>query len=153
MSSRLLLLALALLALACRTAPQGAAPRPPAPAAFPFQNPDLPLETRVADLVGRMTLEEKAGQVQYDAPAIPRLGVPAYNWWNEALHGVARAGLATSFPQAIGMAATWDDALIGREATAISDEGNLIWRRGAQTRGVLGAIYLLLLVRISLPTV
>jgi len=122
MTSRLLLAAPALLALACRTAPTGVEPQTPAPAAFPFQNPDLPLEARVADLVGRMTLEEKAGQVQYDAPAIPRLGVPAYNWWNEALHGVARAGRATVFPQAIGLAATWDTALMFRVATAISVE-------------------------------
>jgi beta-glucosidase len=76
----------------------------------------------VADLVGRLTLEEKTGQVQYDAPAIPRLGVPAYNWWNEGLHGVARAGRATVFPQAIGLAATWDTALMLRVATAISVE-------------------------------
>ena len=62
-------------------------------------------------LVSQMTLEEKASQLRYDAPAIPRLGVPAYNWWNEALHGVARAGVATSFPQAIGMAAAFDDEL------------------------------------------
>jgi beta-glucosidase len=85
-------------------------------------NPDLPNEQRVADLVGRMTLEEKVGQMMDRAPAIPRLGVPEYNWWNEALHGVARSGLATVFPQAIGMAATWNDSLVFQEATAISDE-------------------------------
>jgi len=77
---------------------------------------------RADDLVAQMTLEERISQMQDMAPAIPRLGVPAYAWWNEALHGVARAGLATSFPQAIGMAATWDDSLIYREATVISDE-------------------------------
>ncbi|MGH7669295.1 MAG: glycoside hydrolase family 3 C-terminal domain-containing protein [Gemmatimonadaceae bacterium] len=77
---------------------------------------------RADDLVAQMTLEEKISQMQDMAPAIPRLGVPAYGWWNEALHGVARSGLATSFPQAIGMAATWDDSLIYREATVISDE-------------------------------
>jgi beta-glucosidase len=82
----------------------------------------LSFEARAADLVGRMTLEEKVSQMTDVAAAIPRLGIPAYNWWNEALHGVARAGLATSFPQAIGMAATWDDSLIFREATVISDE-------------------------------
>ena len=65
-------------------------------------------------LVAQMTLEERAGQLRYDAPAIPRLGIPAYNWWNEALHGVARAGTATSFPQAIGMAAMFDDELLER---------------------------------------
>jgi beta-glucosidase len=69
-----------------------------------------------------MTLEEKVSQLMNDAPAIDRLGVPAYNWWNECLHGVARAGRATVFPETIGVAATWDDALLLRVATAISDE-------------------------------
>jgi beta-glucosidase len=87
-----------------------------------YRNPDLPFEVRVNDLVSRMTLEEKVSQMQDVAPAIERLGIPRYNWWNEALHGVARAGLATSFPQAIGLAATWDDSLIFRMATVISDE-------------------------------
>ena len=72
-------------------------------AGLPFRNPDLPIDKRVSDLVGRMTLEEKIGQMMNAAPAIPRLGVPEYNWWNECLHGVARAGLATVFPQAIGI--------------------------------------------------
>ena len=89
---------------------------------LPYQNPALLFETRVHDLVARMTLEEKVSQMQDVAAAVPRLGVPAYNWWNEALHGVARSGLATVFPQAIGMAATWDTSLIAREATVISDE-------------------------------
>ena len=88
----------------------------------PYQNQSLPFETRVADLVGRMTLEEKVSQMKDVAPAIPRLGVPEYNWWNEALHGVARSGLATSFPQAIGMAATWNDSLMFKMASVISDE-------------------------------
>ncbi len=79
-------------------------------------------EERAADLVSRMTLEEKVAQLQNDAPAIPRLGVPKYEWWNEALHGVARAGAATSFPQAIGLAATFDTDLMREVATAISDE-------------------------------
>jgi len=91
----------------------------PAPA---WQNPSLTAAARAADLVGRMTLEEKVSQMVDQAAAIPRLGIPAYPWWNEALHGVARAGLATSFPQAIGMAATWDDSLVFRAATVISDE-------------------------------
>jgi len=82
----------------------------------------LSIAERVEDLLGRMTLEEKTGQMLNAARAIPRLGISAYNWWNECLHGVARAGVATVFPQAIGMAATWDDALIHRMATAVSDE-------------------------------
>ena len=77
---------------------------------------------RARDLVSRMTLEEKASQLRYDAPEIRRLGVPSYNWWNEALHGVARAGTATVFPQAIGMAATFDAALVQTEAEVISTE-------------------------------
>ena len=74
-------------------------------------------------LVAQMTLEEKASQLRYDSPAIPRLGIPTYNWWNEALHGVARAGIATSFPQAIGMAAMFDDELLGRLADVAATEG------------------------------
>ncbi len=103
-----------------------------------YQNPDLPFERRVADLVSRITLEEKVSQVRDVAPAIARLGIPAYNWWNEALHGVARSGLATSFPQAIGLAATWDDSLIFRMATVISDEArakhNEYVRQGSRER-------------------
>ncbi|MEP3226146.1 MAG: glycoside hydrolase family 3 C-terminal domain-containing protein [Parasphingorhabdus sp.] len=90
---------------------------------FPFQDQSLPIEERVEDLISRMTLEEKAAQMYDKAPAIERLGVPAYVYWNEALHGVARAGEATVFPQAIGMAATFDEKLILRIATTISDEG------------------------------
>ncbi len=78
---------------------------------------------RAKELVSKMTLEEKASQLRYDAPAIQRLDVPAYNWWNEALHGVARAGVATSFPQAIGMGATFDPELLKEVADAIADEG------------------------------
>ena len=87
-----------------------------------YLNPSAPLEERVNDLVSRMTLEEKVSQMQDVAPGIPRLGVPAYNWWNEGLHGVARAGTATVFPQAIGLAATWDTDLIHRVADVISTE-------------------------------
>jgi beta-glucosidase len=79
-------------------------------------------QERAADLVSRMTLEEKVAQLQNDAPAIPRLDVPAYEWWNEALHGVARAGPATVFPQAIGISATFDVPLMTEIATVISDE-------------------------------
>lgn len=87
-----------------------------------YLDTSLSAEERAADLVARMTLEEKVSQLQNDTPAIERLGVPAYEWWNEALHGVARAGAATSFPQAIGLAATFDAALIEEVASVISDE-------------------------------
>ena len=79
-------------------------------------------ENRAKELVSRMTLEEKASQLRYDAPAIDRLGIPAYNWWNEALHGVARAGTATVFPQAIGLAAMFDEELQEKIGNVISDE-------------------------------
>src|SRR5215475_13073786 len=93
-----------------------------APADAPYLNPKLPLEQRVSDLISRMTLEEKAAQLGHTAPAIPRLKVPSYNWWNEGLHGVARAGVATVFPQAIGMAATFDEPLMHQVADVISTE-------------------------------
>jgi len=89
---------------------------------FPFRNPSLPLEDRVNDLVSQMTLQEKVDQLVYTAPAIPRLGIPAYTWWNEALHGVARAGYATVFPQSITIANSWDEGLLFNVANAISDE-------------------------------
>lgn len=78
---------------------------------------------RAKELVAKMTVEEKASQLRYDAPAIPRLNVPAYNWWNEGLHGVARAGIATSFPQAIGIAASFDKELLNEIGNVISVEG------------------------------
>lgn len=89
---------------------------------FPFWNPELPVEQRIEDLISQLTLDEKASLMLYNSPAIKRLGIPEYNWWNECLHGVARAGKATVFPQAIGLAATFDEDLIFRVATAISDE-------------------------------
>ncbi len=89
---------------------------------LPYLKTDLSIEERVFDLITRMTLEEKISQMRYDAPSIERLGIPEYNWWNECLHGVARAGKATVFPQAIGLAATWDRELMFRLAAAISDE-------------------------------
>src|SRR5690242_5269122 len=79
---------------------------------LPYLNTDLTIELRVNDLVSRMTLEEKISQMVNDAPAVDRLGIPKYNWWSEGLHGVARAGLATVFPQAIGLGATWDTDLL-----------------------------------------
>ena len=89
---------------------------------FPFQDPSLPIEQRVDDLVSRLTLDEKVSQMVHSAPAISRLGIPEYNWWNECLHGVARAGIATVFPQAIGMSASWDKKLLYEVATVISTE-------------------------------
>ena len=77
---------------------------------------------KAAELVGKMTLEEKMSQLRYDAPAIDRLNVPAYNWWNEALHGVARAGQATVFPQAIAMAAAFDEEMTQKVGTIVSTE-------------------------------
>jgi beta-glucosidase len=91
-------------------------------APLPFQDPDLPLEARLDDLLPRLTLEEKAWQMVHESPAIPRLGIPAYNWWNECLHGVARAGIATVFPQAIALAATFDVDRLRRVGEAIADE-------------------------------
>ncbi|NVO21686.1 MAG: glycoside hydrolase family 3 C-terminal domain-containing protein [Bacteroidetes bacterium] len=91
-------------------------------ASLPYLNTNLSWEARVDDLLSRMTLAEKIGQLQYTSSAIPRLGIQEYNWWNECLHGVARNGIATVFPQAIGMAATWDTELIHNEADVISTE-------------------------------
>jgi beta-glucosidase len=96
----------------------------PAPTAAlaPYLDTTLPVDRRVDDLVSRMTLEEKVSQMRDHAVAIPRLGVPKYDWWNESLHGVAFGGYATVFPQVIGMAATWDTALVGQMAETISTE-------------------------------
>ena len=88
----------------------------------PYLNPKLPLDQRVNDLISRMTIEEKVSQMMNAAPAIPRLGIPQYDWWNEALHGVAFSGVATVFPQSIGLGATFDPPLVNRVATVISDE-------------------------------
>jgi beta-glucosidase len=88
----------------------------------PWQNPALAPEQRAADLVSRMTLEEKVSQTMNSSVAIPRLGVPAYDWWSEGLHGIARSGYATVFPQAIGNAATFDAPLVNQMATVISTE-------------------------------
>ena len=93
-----------------------------APAGARFQDLSLSFEDRADDMLSRMTLAEKCSQLTYESPAIPRLGVPAYNWWNECLHGVGCGGLATVFPQAIGLAATFDVDLVYRIAVAISDE-------------------------------
>ena len=90
---------------------------------FPWYNPEISFEERLQLLIDEMTIEEKISQLTYDAAAIERLGVPEYNWWSEALHGVARNGRATVFPQPIGMGATFDRDLIHRVFTAVSDEG------------------------------
>ena len=89
---------------------------------YPFQNPALSVEERVDNLVSLLTLEEKVGQMTNYAEAIPRLGIPEYDWWNEVLHGVGRAGYATIFPQAIGMSASFNDSLMEKVADIISDE-------------------------------
>ncbi len=109
---------------------QGKAEKP-SPA---YLDPSLPVEKRVEDLVSRMTLEEKVRQMQHTAPAIPRLGVPSYDWWSEALHGVARSGYATVFPQAMGMAATWDHNLVHREGETIATEARAKYNQ-AQREG------------------
>jgi len=106
-------------AIAILTLGAGCLAQPPADA--PYRNPNLPPEQRAADLVSRMTLEEKVLQMQNSAPAIPRLGIPVYNWWNEALHGVAQ-GRATVFPEPIGLGASFDPDLVRRMADVISTE-------------------------------
>ena len=92
---------------------------------YPYQNKNLPPEQRAADLLGRLTLEEKASLTMHASPAIPRLGIKQYNWWSEALHGIARNGSATVFPQPIGMAASFDEALVEKVFTAASDEARV----------------------------
>ncbi len=107
-----------LLVFAVLAIPAAAQPASP----LPYMNPSLPIERRVDDLVARMSLDEKITQMTNTSAAIPRLNVPAYDWWNEGLHGVARSGYATMFPQAIGMAATWNAPLLGQIGTVISTE-------------------------------
>lgn len=89
---------------------------------LPYLNPALSFEERASDLLGRLTMEEKISLMMNDSPAIERLGIPRYEWWNEALHGVARAGQATVFPQAIGLAATFEDREVYKTFTMVSDE-------------------------------
>ena len=99
-----------------------------------FLDPSLPPEQRAADLVGRMTLEEKASQLVNQARAIPRLGVPAYDWWSEALHGVMRDG-TTEFPEPTGLAATFDPDAIHTMAIVIGTEGRIIHAQGLKANG------------------
>src|ERR1700760_19515 len=87
-----------------------------------YKDMSQPLDARVKDLVSKLTLEEKISLLGYNSKAVPRLGIPAYNWWNEGLHGVARAGRATVFPQAIGAAASFNNTLLKEEANVISTE-------------------------------
>jgi hypothetical protein len=111
---------------------------PTAVSALPFRDPYLPIAVRVDDLVSRMTLEEKVPQMMHAAPAIPRLGIPAYNWWSEGLHGVAAAGIATVFPQAIGMAASFDPGLLHTEADIIATEFRAKYNKELRTTGHTG---------------
>src|SRR2546423_6423810 len=103
-----------------------------------YKDTSLPIEKRVDDLVSRMTLAEKVSQMMNAAPAIKRLDIPEYEWWNEGLHGVARAGYATVFPQAIGLSATWDTELMHEVADVISTEARAkhheFMRRGERGR-------------------
>ena len=92
---------------------------------LPYQNPELSAAQRADDLLGRLTLDEKVSLMMDSSPAIPRLGIPQFQWWSEALHGVGRNGFATVFPATIGMAASWDDALLQKVFTAVSDEARV----------------------------
>jgi beta-glucosidase len=103
-----------------KSAAGAASPHPSAPAIYP--DPDQPLARRVEDLLSRLTLPEKVNQLLHENLPVERLGVPAYNWWNEACHGIGRNGRATVFPQVIGLGATWNRELIHRIASVISDE-------------------------------
>ncbi len=99
---------------------------------FPFADASLTIDERVEDLIARLSTEEKIAQLLYDAPTIKRLGIPAYNWWSECLHGIARNGKATIFPQAIGLGATWDTDLIERIAQSIALEGRAKFNANAE---------------------
>ena len=103
-----------------------------------YRDPACPTAERVQDLISRLTLEEKIGQMCNASEAIPRLDIPAYDYWSEALHGVARNGRATVFPQAIGMAATWDPALIEQIASAVGDEARAKYHEALRRKGGTG---------------
>lgn len=92
---------------------------------YPYQNTDLSPKERAADLCSRLTLEEKSKIMQNGSPAIPRLGIPQFEWWSEALHGIGRNGFATVFPITMGMASSWDDVLLQKVFDAVSDEGRV----------------------------
>ena len=109
---------------------------------FPMWNYKLPVEQRVSDLISRLTLEEKVAQMMNHAPAIDKLGIPAYDWWNEVLHGVARTPYrVTVFPQAIGMAATWDTTSLNKMADYAALEGRAVYNKAVQ-QGRAGERYL-----------
>ncbi|MGA2076898.1 MAG: glycoside hydrolase family 3 C-terminal domain-containing protein [Terriglobia bacterium] len=120
--------------LSCLMVPAGCAQQQGGKSVPAYKDTSLSIEQRVDDLVSRMTLAEKVRQMQHTAPAIPRLGVPSYDWWSEALHGVAFSGYATVFPQAIGMAATWDENLVHVEGETISTEARAKYNQ-AQREG------------------
>jgi len=103
-----------------------------------YLDPSRPIAERVGDLLARLTLDEKIGQMRHTAQAIPRLNIPAYNFWSEALHGVAGNGRATVFPQAIGMAATWDPVLIEKIASAVGDEARAKYHEALRRNGSTG---------------
>jgi beta-glucosidase len=108
----------------------------PGAARLPFRDPGLDPDARARDLLGRLTLEEKASFMVHETPGVARLGIPPYTWWNECLHGVARSGRATVFPQAIGLAATFDDDLVRRIGAAIAREARA--KRAARPPGAAG---------------
>lgn len=103
---------------------------------YAFMDTNLTFEERAVDLVGRMTLEEKTSQLIEDAPAVARLGIPAYDWWSEALHGVARDGYATSFPTALGFASSWNTELMERITSATADEAREKFEVHSNTHGL-----------------
>lgn len=108
---------------------------------YTFRNPDLEMEVRIKDLISRLTLQEKVSMMKHQSPAIERLGIPAYNWWNEALHGVARTTeKVTVFPQAIGMAATFDTEALQKMGDITSSEGRALFNEDLRT-GKTGSIY------------
>ncbi len=109
-----------------------------------FRNTDLSLDVRIADLIAQLTIDEKIAQLLHEAPAIERLDIKPYSWWNEALHGVARAGSATIFPQAIALASTFDRNLVGQIASVISDEARAkyeIWAKKGRSGRYLGLTF------------
>ena len=103
---------------------------------LPYQNPNLTASQRADDLLSRLTLEEKVSLMMDTSPAIPRLGIPQFQWWNEALHGIGRNGYATVFPITMAMAASWDDALLHKVFTAVSDEARVKARQAKQSGNI-----------------